>query len=1463
MKKILGLDLGTNSIGWAVVNTDDEGRYTGEVKLGSRIIPMSQDVLGNFDSGVTKSQTAERTTYRSTRRLIQRREQRREQLFRVLHTLGFLPAHFDNAIGWDRSNNRTYGKFVTPTAEPKVAWDGRRFLFMDSFAEMLVDFARCQPDLIADGRKVPYDWTIYYLRKKALSSPITRQELAWIILNFNQKRGYYQLRDEVEEEQKENQKVEYAELKIIDVTAEEQQKGKADVWYNLTLEDGRVYRRRSKKPLFDWKDKTRAFIITTDYNADGTVKKESFSAPQEGDWTLVKKKTENDLMRSGKTVGAYIYDSLLSQPDRKIIGSLVCTIERDYYKDELTQILTVQSRYIPELTSPDIAAACLQELFAGNVHKRESFASLTATDLIIHKIIFYQRPLKSKKSLIDNCPYESRSFVDKETGEIKSVPVKCIPKSNPWFQEFRLRQFISNLRIYERTREVNGRLEVDYDVTDNYLPDAEAYARLYTFLNGRASIDQVGLFSGFFGLKAPKRGQQWPIRWNYVEDKVYPCNETRAAIVSLCEKNGIGTSFLDVSNENPKGWGTYTGEYHLWHILYSVSDRKELFKALSTFAAKYELPETFANAFANMRPFKSEYGAYSEKAIKKLIEPMRQGSPVYESCYAIYNRHSEASDAQRWTSPEDIDSWLSGFRQHSMRNPIVEQVIMETMRTVRDIWSAQGQIDEIHLEMGRSMKSTAKQREAMTQRNLQNEAANLRIKCMLMEMHDAGVPSVRPWSPMQQDILRIYEEGALLEAGDDIPADINEISAKPQPSPSELTRYRLWMEQKYRSPYTGRPISLSRLFTSEYEIEHVIPQSRYIDDSLTNKVICESEVNKLKTNMLGLEFITKHHGEVVQLGNGATVRVLDVAEYQELVKTVYKHNPTKMKKLLMDDLPAEFIQRQMNDSRYISRAVKSLLSHIVREEGEEEVTSKNVIVCTGAVTDRLKKDWGLNDVWNSLVCDRFQRLNDLTDSQAFGYWDNKDGHRVFQTQVPLELSRGFSKKRIDHRHHALDALAIACASRNIINYLSNVNAASPERYDLRAKLIRGGMVVKPWDTLTQDARAALEEVVVSFKQNTRVLTRTGNRTQGLDEHGRHIEVVQTKGEHKAIRKPLHKQTVFAHVNLRRKRTVSLKEAIANRGNIVDKELKAAVNKYFDVFGFDVKHTVKAFKENDNKLKGRDVSKTEIYYFTDEVEMQCAVRKAIDDSITLKQIESITDTCIRDTLMNYLEARGGDPKVAFSPEGLEDMNANITFYTPNRKPHKPILKARFTESMGQKFAIGQTGNNSKKFVEAQSGTNLFYGIYEAEDGSRSYATIPLNVVVERLKQGQQAVPEVNEAGIPLKFSLSPNDLVYVPNEEERTQPIKVGELDKKRIYKFVDSSGTICNFIPHTTASLIYAVKNGDDVQKKISENNVLQNEYGVGSPQSKNQKSIDGVMIKAVCWKLQVDRLGNIIKIIR
>lgn len=270
-ENIVGLDLGTNSIGWAVVNgsvNDDGSEQLVKIQAsGSRIIPMDAAMIGDFNKGNSISQTAERTRLRGVRRLSERYLLRRERLHRILDILGFLPFHFAQDL--DRHGKIVKGK------EPKLAWRKNEagqfeFIFQDSFKEMLEDFKLNHPNLITDDKKVPYDWTIYYLRKKGLTSKISKEELAWILLNFNQKRGYYQLRGEEEEENK-NKLVEFYALKVVAVEDSGEKKGK-DIWYNVHLENGWVYRRTSNMPL-DWVGKTKEFIVTTDLEKDGTPKK--------------------------------------------------------------------------------------------------------------------------------------------------------------------------------------------------------------------------------------------------------------------------------------------------------------------------------------------------------------------------------------------------------------------------------------------------------------------------------------------------------------------------------------------------------------------------------------------------------------------------------------------------------------------------------------------------------------------------------------------------------------------------------------------------------------------------------------------------------------------------------------------------------------------------------------------------------------------------------------------------------------------------------------------------------------------------------------------------------------------------------------------------------------------------------------------------------------------------------------
>ena len=1532
MKKILGLDLGTNSIGWAVVNAEETTREnettylkpTGISAAGSRIIPMSADILGNFDAGNSVSQTAERTGYRGVRRLHERCLLRRQRLLRVLKLMGYLPEHFAEQID-------KHGKFIK-FGEPKLAWrkddkGNYDFVFKDSFNEMLADFAQHQPQLVAEGKKVPYDWTIYYLRKKALTQRLTKEELAWILLQFNQKRGYYQLRGEDEDEQQ-DKLVEFVAQRVLKVEATDEKKGD-DIWYNVYLENGMVYRRTSKTPL-DWVGKVKEFIVTTDLEKDGTPKKDkdgnikrSFRAPKEDDWTLLKKKTEFDIDNSHMTVGCYIYDNLLQKPNQKIIGKLVRTVERKYYKDELRQILETQIALIPELKDDTLYKSCLEELYPNNESHRKNNAKPDFANLFINDILFYQRPLKSKKSLISDCPYESH--FDKDGNE---HPVKCIAKSNPLFQEFRLWQFVQNLRIYQRERIVSdsqldlfgnisaGRLQTDVDVTDEFLKTEDDYVKLFDWLNDRASIKQDTLLNSYFKFKKEKGKDMYPYRWNYVEDKEYPCNETRSAMLGGLLKCSIDAGFL-----------TREKEMSLWHVLYSVEDKMEIVKALKKYAQKNDLPNLFAELFAKVKPFKKDYGSYSEKAIKKLLPLMRMGKywsadaidnktkeridkmltgeydeniknrvrekainltdidhfkglPIWLACYIVYDRHSEAKEIGKWEKPEDLVCYLKEFKQHSLRNPIVEQVVTETLRTVCDIWKQEKQIDEIHLELGREMKNPADKRKRMTENILQNENTNLRIKAMLMEFTnpEMGIENVRPYSPSQQDILRIYEENALENlTKDDKDFDfVSKISKSAQPSKSDIIRYKCWLEQKYRSPYTGEMIPLAKLFTSAYEIEHVIPQSRYFDDSFTNKVICEKEVNGLKDCQLGFEFIKNHHGEKVQLSQGKVVEIMSVEAYEKFVKEQYANNRTKMKKLLMDDIPDGFIERQLNDSRYISKLVKVLLSNIVREklengEYEPEAVSKNLISCNGSITDRLKKDWGMNDVWNSIVLPRFRRLNELTGKDCFTAI-SAEGHEI--PAMPLELQKGFNKKRIDHRHHAMDAIVIACATRDHVNLLNNEAAHSKHnanRYQLQRKLRRfekltiDGMekevakeFLKPWDSFTTDAKQVLENIIVSFKQNLRVINKTTNSYQRYDETGKKVIVKQEKGDSWAIRKSMHKDTVFGEVNLRMSdKTVSLNEALKNPKTIVNKEFKKKVMELLEA-GRDAKYIKKYVEDNKDIWSDIDVKRIQVYYFTKETkDRYFATRKPLDTSFNSKKIkESVTDTGIQKILLAHLEAKGGDPELAFSPDGIDEMNRNIVALNKG-KFHQPILKVRVYEK-AEKFAVGQNGNKSAKFVEAAKGTNLFFAIFGTEKANketsetetvRSYLTIPLNVMIDcQKKYGSQwrnnieaylQEQQLATSDAKLLFILSPNDLVYLPKREELKEGIH--KIDKSRIYKLVSFTGSRLYAIPFSVAKVIV------DKMEFTQLNKV--------------EFTDDKSSIKEICVPIKVDRLGNIIEL--
>lgn len=1668
MKKILGLDLGTNSIGWALIEIDHNNRTVKILGLGSRILTMDAAEIAKFESGAkTESSAAKRTTQRSPRKLNERYFLRRDRLHCVLNLLNSLPEHYKLSIEFENEKGKRSGKFKKGTEE-KLAYykddNGKfHFIFKDAYHQMESEFQKLYPEIFYQKRngnqtKIPYDWTLYYLRHKAVTDKdfeLSKEQLAWITLSFNQKRGYEKVIGQDEKVQKEGELTdsfvgrvkninkiededayeiilvdnsndaielfkykeetkipitEIGDLKEVEIVSKHDDEGTIDTKkteyiinevrefsiidvrnsgrkikenfvYEVELETGWIKEQQSKFTP-KWKDTKRDFIIKTKYDENGiriskgADKGRNINIPKEEDWTLMKLKTETSLTsfntkNNTKGVASFVYYNLLQNPKRKVKADLITVIERDYYREELDIIYKNQEQFHPELNNTNLYKQAIQLLYPNNDNHQKTIKELDFNYLIKEDILLYQRDLKSKKSLIADCVYEKENFgrTDEKNGKKYKKPLKTIHKANPLYQEFRLWQFIKRLKVIKKEDIVKEEIIINLDVTTQLLT-SELKEELYAFLNDKESVTEKDIL-GFLN----KKHRELDIntenyKWNFASEKE-PCNPTRYNFILRTKR---------IKGFDYKTFLTPENEYSLWHFFYSVKKKDEFNKGLVKIIGKSleksglskEFQAELVKNFSSFGGYTNDYGTYSEKAIKKMLPFLRigkywnendiesilakanqevkqkvldkeeingelkdfQGLWISSACYLVYGRYSEVGEVQFWQSPYDIENYLKNeFRQHSLNNPTVERILVETLHVVKDIWKyygeeigtdEEGQIiynklfDRIHIELGREMKKNNKQKEKDDKNNKENRKANERIVEVLRELKRSNI-SLQEKSPFQQEKLRILEESLLssieydkdtteyeLSNGKITKKEIKEITTKEfsKISKSDFERYKLWLDQRYQSPYTGKFIKLSDLFDRrKYEIEHIFPQERITLNALYNKVICETEINKEKKASTGYGFISNAKSKKVFCSaHDAQIEIIGISEYEELVKNNFSGRKREI--LLSKEIPEEFTNSQLNNSQYISKMAMKLLSNIVREKDEDTFRSKNVLATNGTITSTLKRHWQLNDAWNEIISPRFKRLNQLTNSNLFGDYREINGHKVFINTVPEEANKNFDPKRIDHRHHALDALIIALTSENHIQYLNNIS--SQEKNDEDKLNTRKGIKFqltnsrkgfndeKEWYFLppaqikTKDginefeyqfgetkskifkeiAQNALENNIASFKQKNRVIRQRWNKY--LKSEDGKLNVLKQEGLKEVVnynvRKRLHEDTFYGKVKLQNKViTISLKKALNEKFDLVDNELSKKIDNLKQIDS-------KTYKEIIEELGSRYPIVT-VYEkfvatrFGNELESFAQIPS---DKI-IKVIQSITDTGIQRILENHLDnykevvddKTKFDTENAFSSDGVKELNNNIVKLN-NGKFHHPIYKVRTSDAMGTKFSVSEEGQKNTKYVVTAAGSNAFCGFYQ-KVADRKFYIPTLRESVESLKQGFEPCPATHpeDPEFKLIFVLNPSDLVYVPTEEETENPTlvnfsKMKKEQMNRIYKFTDGSGSTMNFVPTNVASLLFNMSNKEQEKAKIKLS--IQNELGLGSPQSKNQNSLDGIQIKSVCWKLKADRLGSISK---
>lgn len=1291
MKRVLGLDLGTTSIGWAVVDqAASQNEKSNIIQLGVRVNPITVDEQSSFENGKSITTTADRTLKRGMRRSLQRYKQRREHLVGLLKKHGIIN---DDTLLNENGNATT---FQTYRLRAKAAHEE---ISLEEFARVLLMInkkrgykSNRRADSQEDGELIDG----MAVAKKLYNEHLTPGEFAYHILQSGKRFIPSFYRSDLQNEfdkiwNCQNQfypQVLTAELK--DKLTDRSKKDTENIFFAIHHISSATVKDRKTATLTIYKWRVQALrqqldleqVVAVLASLNGAIAGASGYLGHISD-------NSKELYFGHMTVGEYLMRGLEQDPHFRVKNRV---FYRQDYLNEFEQIWETQRRFHPELTA---------EL----------------KEKIRDTVIFYQRKLKSQKGLIAYCELEGREITVKVDGKEKRVMTgpKVCPRSMPLYQEFKMWQVINNLRLQSKIDGTQVPLTMEqkkllHDAL-NVEGDMQA-ARVLKVLALKPkdygiNCDEVpGNTTNAVLFKKYKSIVEWTGHDVEKFDKL-SASEKIALVESVFKALKFNTDFLgDGCDEQSKA-------FRLWHLLYSYegdNSNTGIDKLVDHICSLTALPADYAKAVAQVK-FDDDYGSLSAKAIKKILPYMQQGMMYSEACEAAGYRHSKSSLTREEIAAKQLLQHLEVLPKNSLRNPVVEKILNQMVHVVNACQDAYGPFDEIHVEMARELKLTSKQREERT------KALNQRTK---------------ETEEIRQKLIKDFNV--------------------PHPSRNDIIKYRLYMElapNGFKTLYTDTPISHEKLFTREFNIEHIIPQAKMFDDSFTNKTLETAEANLDKSKMTAYDYVLSRQGE-----EGAK-------RYKAKIEKLFgASNPKKCERLLMReaDIPDGFLNRDLSDSQYIARKAKEMLGKITRV----------VVPTTGAITARLREDWQIVDVMKELNLEKYEKLG-LVET-----YSDRDGRCV-------KRIKDWSKRN-DHRHHAMDALAIAFTQPSHIQLLNHLNAHESDDIKanayalMRRTLTKGGTFIPPMEGFRAEARRHLAAVLVSIKAKNKVVTPHVNRIKGVATH----QVTLTP------RGQLHNETVYGKrqfYNTKMER-VGKNFDVAKIATVCKRAYREALLKRLQQYGGD---PAKAFtgknslekEKNPLYLDSRLLETVPISVKTVTVESVYTVRKPIDAKLKL---DKVVDAGVRRILQKRVDEYGSVEK-AFS-----NLDENPIWLN---KEAGIAIKHVTIKGVNVATALHEKRDNRGQYIEDADGqrqptdyvstsNNHHVAIFEDEQGNLHEHIVSFYEAVALAQLGLPIVDKLynSDKGWKFLYTMKRNELFVVPDLEHGFNPAEIDLMDEK-------------------------------------------------------------------------------------
>ena len=406
------------------------------------------------------------------------------------------------------------------------------------------------------------------------------------------------------------------------------------------------------------------------------------------------------------------------------------------------------------------------------------------------------------------------------------------------------------------------------------------------------------------------------------------------------------------------------------------------------------------------------YGKHSLNAINKLLPHLRKGMDYSAAVEKIGAQESNTKihgedDKYRLLEIHDVPN---------IANPVVQKALYEIRRVVNSIIKLYGRPAIIRMEMARDMKSSKKHRKEMSNRQKDNRERNEEAEKEILSWVGG-----KDWSNVQLENLR----GAVWR-----------VRVK------DREKYKMWhYEQDEKCPYCQRDIGKNELFSGGAEIEHILPYTGFRQNYMNTVVSC-TDCNREKERRIPYQ------------AWGADEERW--ARIQQFAKTHYRKYPSKLRNILRKEYRPEdtddFVQRQLNDTRYIATASKKMM----------ERYGVPIDVNNGTATDILRRHLGLHNI---LPRDPASSAYDITKNS-----DDVLGHSG--GAVLQYVADKAKKARQDHRQHAIDAFVVAITDRAMLKKMVEVYQ---QRQDDRSYLDNVDLSLpSSWEN-TQSLRKTLQE----------------------------------------------------------------------------------------------------------------------------------------------------------------------------------------------------------------------------------------------------------------------------------------------------------------------------------------------------------------------------------------------------